>query len=288
MAETVRTEQLTILPEYQETFLKDLLKSTQTRVNTPTFIPEQQIAALSPAQQKKAAKKAYDRHRYLKKQEELKAAAKAAYAKNREQKKAAKKAYDRHRYLRQQEQLKAAAKSAYAKNPAKKRSQTQQRRQAHKREISRKQVVEQCNQPTTNSAGDYKLPIEVESRVKEALKWDQKKIEVQGKPGTFRMPVCIFCDCVIIGCEPVYQVEKQAILLQRSRVSVAAYNSYHGVDLHEELVKQYTVEDDLAGLLLSPRSKRVVKDGQGGVTFEACKSCFNAWKKCSDQPPKFA
>ena len=52
MAETVRTEQLTILPEYQETFLKDLLKSTQTRVNTPTFIPEQQIAALSPAQQR--------------------------------------------------------------------------------------------------------------------------------------------------------------------------------------------------------------------------------------------
>ena len=36
MAETVRTEQLTVLPEYQETFLKDLLASTSTMANQPT------------------------------------------------------------------------------------------------------------------------------------------------------------------------------------------------------------------------------------------------------------
>jgi hypothetical protein len=51
MAETVRTEQLTVLPEYQEKFLKDLLASTQARAGEPTFIPERQVAGLAPGQQ---------------------------------------------------------------------------------------------------------------------------------------------------------------------------------------------------------------------------------------------
>ena len=51
MAETVRTEQLTVLPEYQEKFLKDLLASTQSRAGEPTFIPERQVAGLAPGQQ---------------------------------------------------------------------------------------------------------------------------------------------------------------------------------------------------------------------------------------------
>ena len=51
MAETVRTEQLTVLPEYQEKFLKDLLASTQARTGEATFVPERQVAELSPGQQ---------------------------------------------------------------------------------------------------------------------------------------------------------------------------------------------------------------------------------------------
>ena len=51
MVETVRSEQLTVLPEYQEKFLKDLLASTQARAGEATFIPERQVAALSPGQQ---------------------------------------------------------------------------------------------------------------------------------------------------------------------------------------------------------------------------------------------
>jgi len=51
MAETVRTEQLQVLPEYQETFLKDLLASTSTMANQATTIPEYQVAGLTPAQQ---------------------------------------------------------------------------------------------------------------------------------------------------------------------------------------------------------------------------------------------
>ena len=51
MVETVRSEQLTILPEYQEKFLKDLLASTQARAGEPTFIPERQVAGLAPGQE---------------------------------------------------------------------------------------------------------------------------------------------------------------------------------------------------------------------------------------------
>lgn len=51
MVETVRSEQLTVLPEYQEKFLKDLLASTQARTGEATFVPERQVAGLSPGQQ---------------------------------------------------------------------------------------------------------------------------------------------------------------------------------------------------------------------------------------------
>ena len=51
MVETVRQEQLTLLPEYQETFLKDLLASTTARAQDPTIIPERQVAGLAPGQQ---------------------------------------------------------------------------------------------------------------------------------------------------------------------------------------------------------------------------------------------
>lgn len=51
MAETVRTEAITVLPEYQETFLKDLLASTSTLADQPTMIPEYQVAAMTPLQQ---------------------------------------------------------------------------------------------------------------------------------------------------------------------------------------------------------------------------------------------
>lgn len=51
MAETVRTEAVTVLPEYQETFLKDLLASTSTLADQPTMIPEYQVAGMTPLQQ---------------------------------------------------------------------------------------------------------------------------------------------------------------------------------------------------------------------------------------------
>ena len=51
MAETVRTEQLTVLPGYQETFLKDLLTSTKALGGQATTIPGYQVAPMTSAQQ---------------------------------------------------------------------------------------------------------------------------------------------------------------------------------------------------------------------------------------------
>ena len=48
--QVVRQEQLQLLPAYQEEFLKDLLASTTEQAGIPTFIPERQVAALTPAQ----------------------------------------------------------------------------------------------------------------------------------------------------------------------------------------------------------------------------------------------
>ena len=49
--QTVLTQTQTLLPDYQEKFLKDLLASTAARAGEPTFIPEQMVAGLSPGQQ---------------------------------------------------------------------------------------------------------------------------------------------------------------------------------------------------------------------------------------------
>lgn len=51
MAQTVRTEQVTVLPEYQEKYLKDLLASTGALAGEAVTIPEYQVAGLTPAQQ---------------------------------------------------------------------------------------------------------------------------------------------------------------------------------------------------------------------------------------------
>jgi len=51
MAEVIRTEQSTVLPEYQETYLKDLLASTSMMANQPTTIPEYQVQGFTPAQE---------------------------------------------------------------------------------------------------------------------------------------------------------------------------------------------------------------------------------------------
>jgi hypothetical protein len=51
MVETVRREDITLLPEYQEKFLKDLLASTGSLTETATDLPDRAVAGLSPTTQ---------------------------------------------------------------------------------------------------------------------------------------------------------------------------------------------------------------------------------------------
>ena len=48
MVETVRREDITLLPEYQEEFLKDLLASTGSLTETATDLPDRAVAGFSP------------------------------------------------------------------------------------------------------------------------------------------------------------------------------------------------------------------------------------------------
>ena len=48
---TTRSEQITLLPGYQEEYLKDLLANAQTLSGTPMNIPQRQIAGFTPGQQ---------------------------------------------------------------------------------------------------------------------------------------------------------------------------------------------------------------------------------------------
>jgi len=50
MAEVVTTQQLQLLPQYQEDYLKDVLASARARAETPVGIPAYQVAGLTPAQ----------------------------------------------------------------------------------------------------------------------------------------------------------------------------------------------------------------------------------------------
>jgi len=50
MAQTTTQSSASFLPEYQEEYLKDLLASARARAGEPTFIPERQVAELTPGQ----------------------------------------------------------------------------------------------------------------------------------------------------------------------------------------------------------------------------------------------
>lgn len=50
MSQTTTQTSASFLPEYQEEYLKDLLASARARAGEPTFIPERQVAGLTPGQ----------------------------------------------------------------------------------------------------------------------------------------------------------------------------------------------------------------------------------------------
>ena len=103
--------------------------------------------------------------------------------------------------------------------------------------------------------------------------------------------ICVICDELIIGLEPVKTLTKDQILDNKGRISVESFQSHYVVELREELIGQYQVQDeDLHGLLLSPRGVR--EHPQGVYSYICCRSCYNSMisssKEDKQNPPKFA
>ena len=105
-----------------------------------------------------------------------------------------------------------------------------------------------------------------------------------GKP-LHKACVCVICDTLIKGTEPICHLTTNDLVAQSSVLSVKYYNKSTNMQISPNLRSQYKLRDDsLRHLLLSPRSTRT----ENG--YMCCKSCFHHLKACSprDKPPKFA
>ena len=100
-------------------------------------------------------------------------------------------------------------------------------------------------------------------------------------------PVCVICDEVIIGCEPICYLRKDQILKHQSRLGIDAYNEAHGRVLPNSLVAQYEIHD-MKGLLLSPRAPRAPRDADKFMTCGFCNSGMKSRNASNNKPPKLA
>src|SRR6056300_625759 len=140
---------------------------------------------------------------------------------------------------------------------------------------------------------DIDIPIDIQGSIREAIKWDQDCMRVEGKPETFRRHVCIICDRLIIGCETCHNLAKADILNCVSKFSVDGYNEFYDIELKQSLVQQYEV-DGLEGMLLSPRATPTKKN-DGSASYTCCSNCYNSINASkrkkdvdNDNPPKHA
>ena len=132
------------------------------------------------------------------------------------------------------------------------------------------------------------LHVETTKRVMEACMMDQRTAVGEDEEGGGRdrhhAHVCVICDRFIIGTEKLCKLTKEGIEKHSGRLGVENYETYYGMSLKPELIKQYQI-DDMPGLLLSPRSRRKSN------TFDACENCVNGMRpNMTDKtsPPRHA
>ena len=64
---------------------------------------------------------------------------------------------------------------------------------------------------------------------------------VSGDVNKQRSNICVVCDEIIFGAEPVRQMSKACLLENSMRLCVSQYENHFGIQLHTELLKQYQV-----------------------------------------------
>ena len=142
------------------------------------------------------------------------------------------------------------------------------------------------NHLPTCTSNENDIHVNIKSPIQKARYYDQTVQEGQN-PNSFRVPVCVLCDRLIIGCEEVRTLSAKTLLTQSSRISVKSYEEFHEVRLKEDLVLQYQISG-LEGLLLSPRARQTTS-ADGDVRYDACSNCAQSWAATEcNAPPKHA
>ena len=96
--------------------------------------------------------------------------------------------------------------------------------------------------------------------------------------------VCIVCDCVILGTEPLRTIHRDDLRKHKHRLGVDEYQQFHGYELTDLTKRQYRV-NGFPKMLLSPRSRMI---GKGKwVICGHCKYSMQP-RHIFKGPPKFA
>ena len=126
---------------------------------------------------------------------------------------------------------------------------------------------------------------DISSSLSEAIKYDSKKHEY-----TAQSNICVVCDELIIGLEPLKVLLTDDIVRNRDRISIDSFESHYRVELSDDLRSQYQIDDEaLYGLLLSPRARKFEKPRP---SYTCCCKCHKSMTSPSKEekinPPKFA
>jgi hypothetical protein len=121
-------------------------------------------------------------------------------------------------------------------------------------------------------------------KVLNEMQVNEKNENIEGNPDKKSAVVCVVCDCIILDGDEMGYIEKQALVEQSEKLSITTYRDHFGYQsLNEELIQQYQVQDeDLQGLLLSPRAKLHDKG------FQCCTACRSSLNSRSEVCPKYS
>ena len=81
----------------------------------------------------------------------------------------------------------------------------------------------------------------LQDKLLEKILKQMKSTCVGGDANRHRATVCVVCDEIIFGMEPIQNISKSRLLDNETRLCVSQYEEHFGIELHPELVRQYQV-----------------------------------------------
>jgi hypothetical protein len=150
-------------------------------------------------------------------------------------------------YMKKYHQVESSEKAATRKSNDK--ASKKRKRQSKSTDATLSQIVNESAVRKRRRIDE--MPHAIECAMKEA-KQILHRTQHPTNPHSHKAIVCIICDWFIIGTEIIHKLSSYMISQHSKRLSMKTYEAYHGVELKNELRKQYQVNDDLLrNLLLS-------------------------------------